>query len=76
MDDAACLHAGVDPDLWYAEHENTFAYRFALSICRRCPVQHECLDDALRRRDLYGMWGGLSAMQRRRLLEGRQSCHA
>lgn len=37
-------------------------------ICALCPVAAECLEDALRRREKRGIWGGASERRRRRLL--------
>lgn len=48
--------------------------RPALELCRACPVRRECADYALGSTagtlGLSGIWGGLSARQRRRLREG------
>ena len=40
----------------------------AKAICARCPVQRQCLDAALRNREATGIWGGLTAAERRDLL--------
>jgi WhiB family redox-sensing transcriptional regulator len=37
-------------------------------ICRDCAVQRDCLDFALRVREPHGIWGGLTEVERRRLL--------
>jgi WhiB family redox-sensing transcriptional regulator len=41
----------------------------ATLICVGCPVQLECLADALDTRNGYGVWGGLTERQRRALLK-------
>lgn len=38
----------------------------AKSVCRRCSVASACLEWALGNRELEGIWGGLSADERRR----------
>ncbi len=43
----------------------------AKAICRRCPVQVECLEYALRTREPYGVWGGLNEVERRALIRER-----
>ncbi|MGH8936508.1 MAG: WhiB family transcriptional regulator [Acidimicrobiia bacterium] len=43
----------------------------AKAICSVCPVQAECLDYALHIREPYGIWGGLTEMERRLLLGDR-----
>ena len=52
---AACL--GSDTEVWFRESDT----RPAVAICRRCPVQVDCLLDALRtssRGDTTGIRGG------------------
>lgn len=38
-----------------------------LQVCGTCPVREECLDYALRNRSDYGIFGGLTALQRKRI---------
>lgn len=40
----------------------------AKGICGQCPVRQECLEFALRVREPHGIWGGLTEIERRRLL--------
>ncbi|MET9402803.1 WhiB family transcriptional regulator [Kitasatospora sp. NPDC002965] len=40
----------------------------AKSVCARCPVRIECRRYALAAREPYGVWGGLSAEERRSVL--------
>jgi WhiB family redox-sensing transcriptional regulator len=63
-DHAACL--GKDPELFYPpKGENA---QDAKAICRVCPVAIICLNYALARRERYGVWGGMTEKERRRLL--------
>lgn len=39
----------------------------AKEVCAACPVQAACLDDALAQPEGFGIWGGLSERQRRRI---------
>lgn len=39
----------------------------AKSVCRRCPVQSECLARALETGEQFGVWGGMSEEERRQL---------
>lgn len=39
----------------------------AIRVCRRCPVQPECLSWALESGQDAGVWGGMSAIDRREL---------
>jgi WhiB family transcriptional regulator, redox-sensing transcriptional regulator len=40
----------------------------AKEICAQCEVREECLEFALRVREPHGIWGGLTEVERRRLL--------
>ena len=37
----------------------------AKAVCQVCPVKDECLDYAVTVGEAYGIWGGLSEMERR-----------
>ncbi|MGH9024823.1 MAG: WhiB family transcriptional regulator [Acidimicrobiia bacterium] len=43
----------------------------AKAICASCEVQGECLEEALRIREPYGIWGGLTESERHVLLSRR-----
>jgi len=45
-----------DPELWFAEKPELLAR--AQAICAGCPARASCLDDALSRREPWGVWGG------------------
>lgn len=60
---AACR--GVDPSVFFpARGESTTQ---AKAICSTCPVEPECLGEALRDDALSGIWGGTSERARRKL---------
>ena len=62
---ASALCAEVDPDAFFPEKgEST---RAAKTICRKCLVKVECLRSALANDERFGVWGGLSDRERRRL---------
>jgi WhiB family redox-sensing transcriptional regulator len=58
--------AQVDPDLWFPEKGG--ATREAKKVCMSCPVRDECLEYALANEERFGIWGGKSERERRRLL--------
>jgi WhiB family redox-sensing transcriptional regulator len=39
----------------------------AVAICEGCPVRQECLETALADRNLFGVWGGTTQAERRRM---------
>jgi len=43
----------------------------ARRICATCPVQAPCLEYALRHGEKFGIWGGMSERERRRLRRQR-----
>lgn len=45
----------------------------AKEICAACPVQRECLEYALATKEPYGIWGGLTEVERKSRLRGRAS---
>ncbi len=64
---ANCL--GVDPDLFFPERGAST--REAKAVCRACVVRDECLEYALVNGEKFGIWGGLSERERRRLRRQR-----
>lgn len=68
-DDAAC--SGYNPELWFPRGGKFDNSSRVVQVCQHCPVRAECLDDALKNDIRYGVWGGLTARQRRKLLDRR-----
>jgi WhiB family redox-sensing transcriptional regulator len=67
-DRAACL--GEDPELFFPIGNGEPALRQiekAKVVCRRCEVVEACLSWAMESRQEDGVWGGLSADERRAL---------
>src|SRR5918994_714437 len=67
QDDANCL--GVDPDLFFPERGAST--REAKEVCRGCVVREECLEFALANGEKFGIWGGMSERERRRVRRAR-----
>ncbi|SEC01132.1 transcription factor WhiB [Paramicrobacterium humi] len=61
--DALC--AQTDPEAFFPEKGGST--RDAKRICGSCEVRAECLDYALMNDERFGIWGGLSERERRRL---------
>jgi WhiB family redox-sensing transcriptional regulator len=64
---ANCL--GVDPDLFFPERGAST--REAKAVCRGCEVRDDCLEYALANGEKFGIWGGLSERERRRVRRQR-----
>lgn len=60
---------GVDPDLFFPERGQPTAE--PRRVCRGCVVRSECLEYALVNGEKFGIWGGLSERERRRLRRQR-----
>ncbi|GAB4590070.1 WhiB family transcriptional regulator [Nocardia sp. IFM 10818] len=68
------LCAQADPDTFYPEKGGEVRHlRMALRICGDCPVRDECLEFALDNNERYGIWGGKTVKQRRKLKLRRYS---
>ena len=61
---AACK--GADPDLFFPGPDDPAVE--AKRICSACAVRQECLDWGFLTRAAYGVWGGTTEVERKRLL--------
>lgn len=59
------LCAQTDPEAFFPEKGGSS--REAKSVCGSCEVRGECLEYALQSDERFGIWGGLSERERRRL---------
>jgi WhiB family redox-sensing transcriptional regulator len=64
---ANCM--GVDPDLFFPERGAST--REAKEVCRGCVVREDCLEYALSNSEKFGIWGGLSERERRKIRRRR-----
>lgn len=67
QDFANCL--AVDPDLFFVERGGST--RKAKEVCTGCNVREDCLEYALGNGEKFGIWGGLSERERRRIKRQR-----
>jgi WhiB family redox-sensing transcriptional regulator len=61
---AACH--GIDPDVFFPTSEEEAGP--ALAYCGVCAIRETCLAWALKNGERYGVWGGLTEQQRRRVV--------
>lgn len=72
---AACK--GLDPEIFFSsdafesKQEKDEREVAAKAVCAACPVREQCLDYALRAGERYGIWGGLTELERRSLQRRR-----
>ncbi len=62
---ANALCAQTDPEAFFPEKGGST--REAKRVCESCTVRTECLEYALQQDERFGIWGGLSERERRKL---------
>lgn len=60
---------GANPDLFFPERGAST--RTAKGICRECSVRSECLEFAIVSSEKFGIWGGMSERERRKIRRER-----
>ena len=67
---AAC--ARVDPDLFFPQNGDSGNHILeAKKVCRTCPVRISCLNYAIDNSERWGVWGGMTERERRRVKKER-----
>lgn len=67
--DAGCL--GLDPALFFSpeafetKQEKDDREAEAKAVCQSCAVRERCLEYAIKAGERYGIWGGLTEVERR-----------
>lgn len=65
------LCRGLDASPFFSETKDKYPPDDVQALCNVCPVRAECLAEALRRKDPWGVWGGTSGWQRMQILRGK-----
>lgn len=68
MDLGSCR--GMDPDIFFPDRGDSLAP--AKEICVECIVKDECLEYAVEHGERFGVWGGTSERERRRIRKRRR----
>lgn len=63
--------AEVDPEIFFPERGGSS--KAARSVCNVCLVRSQCLEYALNNKEQFGIWGGTSERERRRLRKERST---
>ena len=61
----------VDPDVFHPQGPNTS--QRAKDVCAECPVIKECLDHAIAQREEWGVWGGMTFVERQHEIQRRRT---
>lgn len=67
----SALCAQTDPDAFHPQPGGTS--RPAKTICHSCEVRPECLEYAIGTGQRFGIWGGVSEKELRRLVRDRRT---
>ena len=67
IDPRPCRAPGADPAVWFPEGSQPHLVARAKALCATCPARAACLAAALARNEQFGIWGGLTAAERRPL---------
>jgi WhiB family transcriptional regulator, redox-sensing transcriptional regulator len=68
MDLGSCR--GMDPDVFFPDRGESLSP--AKAVCAECIVRDECLEFALDQGERFGVWGGTSERERRKLRRARR----
>jgi WhiB family redox-sensing transcriptional regulator len=67
MSQANCL--GINPDLFFPERGESVTE--AKAVCADCIVRNRCREYAITNNEKFGIWGGTSERERRRIRKQR-----
>jgi WhiB family redox-sensing transcriptional regulator len=65
---------GTDPDVFFPDRGESLEP--AKRVCAECVVRDECLEHALAHGERFGVWGGTSERERRRIRRQRRTAAA
>lgn len=72
---SGALCAETDPEAFFPEKGES-SHEAKMVCASGCPIRDFCLEFALRNKEEFGIWGGLSASERRRLVQRTQGKRA
>lgn len=67
--EASC--AGMDQEIFFPERGHGLG-KIAKAVCSACPVREQCLGFALDTQQKFGVWGGRTEAERRKILRERK----
>ncbi|MFB7798964.1 WhiB family transcriptional regulator [Isoptericola sp. NPDC056134] len=68
-EESQALCSQTDPEVFYpsqGDHADA-----AKAVCAECPIRMRCLEVAVANREMWGVWGGTSQQERRRMIAGK-----
>lgn len=67
--DGSQVCSQVDPELFFPDNKLDAAKKIKTvrPLCASCEFRKPCLEYALKHKDLYGIWGGFTEQERKRM---------
>lgn len=68
-----CMSA---PDLFFVEQDQPVTHannNLAKKLCVQCPVENLCRTYAIEAQEMFGVWGGTTPSERRRITSSRKA---
>lgn len=67
--DGSQVCAQTDPELFFPENKVEALQRIKIvrPLCESCEFRRPCLEYALKHKDLYGIWGGMTEQERKQM---------
>lgn len=63
----------TDPEIWFSDQELVGGlYRTAKRFCDECPVKNLCGEYAILANEPFGIWGGLTPLERKKIRAGKR----
>ena len=70
MKNGSCL--GMTDGTMFPNYDDAEGIEAAKEVCQGCPVINACVEDALEKREKFGVRGGLSELERSKVLRQRK----
>jgi WhiB family redox-sensing transcriptional regulator len=57
----------IGGDMWFPDKSDRADVAACKKVCAGCPVRRQCLEWAMETVESFGIWGGLTVLERRKL---------
>jgi WhiB family redox-sensing transcriptional regulator len=77
QEEGLCRKRNIDPNVFFFEDSmrgkvKRSKEKEAKKICQACPVIQQCLEHSLNLPENYGIWGGMTEEERRRVIRKKR----
>jgi hypothetical protein len=56
-----------DPSIFFFDEDDVSTRELAMKLCGGCKVKMDCLQYALEKKEAFGIWGGMTPAERRKV---------